>query len=372
MLPKLYDKFETKLSDLKFLGTVNHCTKCEVTEVRNGAYTLELETTIHDDCADLLLSQRIIGIKPNPFDNEQLFEIQQTERTVDGMIKANAKHIKNYCFQHCSEGDLDSEGSVYTITGSPTQIWNQLISTYIPSTVPFTFTTDIGTKKSFSLGLSVPESLGNILGGKDGSFLDVWGGEFHWDNYSIKFLKSRGSKKPYQIRYGSNVSSAKQSETCANTYSHVLPYGKVSLGDHKINFFAEIFEISGHQCNAQKVYMLDCTSFLDAYSVGEKGDRYPETRAAMTAYAKNYARRNNLGNLQVSIDITLRAELDEMAQIGLCDTVTVILDNFGTKATAKITEATYDALLERWNKLVVGQSTVTVADLILDRKRYVT
>ena len=91
----------------------------------------------------------------------------------------------------------------------------------------------------------------------------------------------------------------------------------------------------------------------------------------MTKYAKNYATRNNLGKLQVSIDITLRAELDEMSEIGLCDTVTVILDNFGTKATAKITEVTYNTLLERWEKLTVGQSTVTVADIILNGKRYI-
>ena len=73
----------------------------------------------------------------------------------------------------------------------------------------------------------------------------------------------------------------------------------------------------------------------------------------MTAYASTYAANHNLGKLSVSISVTLRSELDEMAAIGLCDTVKIILDNFGTKATAKITEATYDSLLERWDKLVM-------------------
>ena len=63
---------------------------------------------------------------------------------------------------------------------------------------------------------------------------------------------------------------------------------------------------------------------------------------------------------------------DELcAKIGLCDSVRVILDNFGTKATAKITEATYDSLLERWDKLIIGDARITVADVILNRKRYV-
>ena len=91
----------------------------------------------------------------------------------------------------------------------------------------------------------------------------------------------------------------------------------------------------------------------------------------MTNYARTYAANRSLGKVSVSIDITLRAELDEMAQIGLCDTVSVILDNFGTTATAKITETTYDSLMERWDKLVVGATRVTVADMILNRKRYI-
>ena len=38
---------------------------------------------------------------------------------------------------------------------------------------------------------------------------------------------------------------------------------------------------------------------------------------------------------------------------------------------AKITEATYDSLLERWDKLIIGDARITVADVILNRKRYV-
>ena len=64
-------------------------------------------------------------------------------------------------------------------------------------------------------------------------------------------------------------------------------------------------------------------------------------------------------------------ELDEMNRIGLCDNVKVILDPFGTSATAKITEVVYDALLERWDKIVVGSPKITAADLILNKRRYI-
>jgi phage-related protein len=92
----------------------------------------------------------------------------------------------------------------------------------------------------------------------------------------------------------------------------------------------------------------------------------------MTAYALQYASINALGNLDINIDVTLRAELDEMNQIGLCDIVKVILDPFGTSATAKITSVTYDALLERWDKIVIGSPKITMADLILDKRRFIS
>lgn len=372
MLPKLYEKVTTNtvLNKTNYIGVLNKCTKCEVTEVRNGAYTLSLETTVNDDCANLLLSQRIIGAKANPFDGVQFFEIQSTERGTTGIIKVEAKHIKNYCFQYCSKGDLGFDGQIMTINGTPSQVWNNLQNEYMAADIPFTFYSDITRIVDFSLGINTPESLGNILGGKEGSFLDIWGGEYHWNNFNIQLLEERGKRKDFQIRYGSNISDYTQSESCSGTYSHVLPYGKVALGDHKINFFAPAFEITGHQCSATKVFMLDCTGFLDNYSVGEQGARYDTVRTAMTNYAKSYAKNNRLGKLQVTIDVTLRTELDEMSQIGLCDTVKVVLDDLETTAIAKITEVTYDTLKERWEKLVVGESRVTVADMILNRRRY--
>lgn len=245
MLPKLYDELTTSSSGYSktFLGTINHCTKCKVTEVRNGSYTLSLETTVNDDCAGILTSQKIIGVKANPFDSDQLFEIQRTERGNDGIIKVEAKHVKNFCCQICSEGDYGDEHTDAHETGTPAQIWNKLKTDYIGTNIPFTFSSDITVSRNFSLGINTAESLGNILGGKEGSFLDVWGGEFHWNNYTIEFLSSRGRSTGYQIRYGSNISDVRQVESCESTYTHVLPYGKVSNGSHKINFYAPLYTI---------------------------------------------------------------------------------------------------------------------------------
>ena len=379
MKPKLYDEFQETGGrySYQYRGTLTACRKCEVNESRNSPPVLSLETTVNDDCADLILSQRMIRIKPNPFDDPQFFEIKKTERTFDGIIKAEAKHVAGLCFAICTNGENADPDDPIVFRGTAQQTWNEIVNNYISSTVPFNFTSDIETVADFKSGLTISETLGNILGGKEGSFLDTFGGEFHWDNFDIALNSSRGRSVNYKIKYGQNVSDATQTETCENTYSHVLPYASISshLGG-EVSISAPLVTIPNHSSAYQKVYNLDCTEILKPYVYGPSTApgtiTIREAQTMMTAYALQHASINALGNLDINIDVTLRAELDEMNQIGLCDTVKVILDPFGTSATAKITSVTYDALLERWDKIVIGSPKITMADLILDKRRFIS
>lgn len=377
MFPKLFDEiqFEGGLN-YSFLGVLTSCKKCEVTEARNGAYTLSLETTVNDECAGLITSQRLIGVKPNPFDNMQLFEIQRTERTYDGMIRVEAKHIKCLCFSICTNAYGAEADDPISFTGTPKQTWDEIASNYSYGTIPFSFASDITTSKNFLLGLSVSNSLGNILGGQEGSFLDVWGGEFKWDNFSISLLKSRGRNRNYKIQYGQNVSDAVQSESCENTYSHIMPFAWYTTSSgKKVSLALSPIAISGTQSVYNKSFILDCSEVLEPYivgpaSIGTQTITTAQAQQIVQEYATEYARVNRLGELNINIDVTIRAQLDDMAEIGLCDTVKVILDNFGTEASAKITKVVYDAILERWKSLTIGSPKVSMADLILNRRRF--
>lgn len=375
MLPKLYDSFatETAAGPQNFLGTISKCSKCLVTEATSGGeYTLELETSVNDPTAGILISQTIIGVKPNPTDPVQYFETQSSERTLDGKLRATAKHVKNYFCQLVSEGDSASTDTEYTYTLTPQQIYAKLFNDgYITDATGFSFTSDIDIARPFASGFNYPMTLGGIFGGEEGSMLDVFGGEFHYNNYSVEFLSSRGKESHYALRYGKNISSAKQSENCIQTYSHILPWGSVSRTDGKtVRIFADQIEIAGHECKTKKVLPLDCSDALQRITVGTEGQHYSDARAALTAYARQYASKNGIGKISVGIEVTSRAELDGMLSIGLCDTVKVILDNFGMTTRAKITSVTFDALLERWEKMTVGQIPLSLADIIRDKRRF--
>ena len=171
MIPKLYDSFDTtSAAGAKgFLGSITHCQKCLATEVRNEEYTLELETTVNDPVANILLSQRIIAAKANPRDPIQHFVIQKTERSLSGLIKASAKHVKDFACQLTSEGDIAQTDNPHTYSLTPSGVWDKLFNDpstpYITDDCPFTFYSDVAATANFYLGFNDPKTLGAILGG---------------------------------------------------------------------------------------------------------------------------------------------------------------------------------------------------------------
>lgn len=377
MIPRLFNSFDTTASGVgayDFLGSISHCRKCLCTEVRNEEYTLDLETTVNDPVANILLSQRIIAAKANPHDPTQHFVIQKTERNLSGIVKVYAKHVKDFACQLHSEGDVGTTDTPFSYNLTPAGVWNKLFETpspYIPDACPFTFTSDISTTADFYLGFNDPKTLGAILGGEEGSIKDMYSGEYHYDNYAISFLASRGTTSGYKIRYGQNISTAKQIEDSSQTYSHILPYCSVSRVDGKyIYLFAPLYTIPNSESRTKKVFILDCSDAAAEFQVGMTGQHWDEVKTAITNYAAHYAASNCIGKSNVSIEVTTRAELDAMKQLGLCDTVKVVLDEFGITTTAKITSVTYNTLLERWEKMTVGTASVTLADLILNKRRY--
>ena len=50
-----------------------------------------------------------------------------------------------------------------------------------------------------------------------GSVLDVFGGEFEWDRYTVKFHKARGADHNVHIIYGKNLTDFKMEKSIENT-----------------------------------------------------------------------------------------------------------------------------------------------------------
>ena len=376
MIPKLYDTVTS--TEAVFLGSLSSCISCEVVEERNGKYTLTLMITNNDIMVEYIRTQRYILAKPNPHDSPQFFRIYKIERNTDNTLKLFANHIKTIACNNISNGN----NAGMTLYGTPSQIYEQLESEYLTESGQnnqFVFKSDIVTNSNLSLGVETPELFGNIMAGKEGSFVDLFGGEYQYDNFTINFLASRGKKQNYKLKYGYNISSATQIENVENLYSQIYPYGKIKISDSNKQQYVyggvggAAVPIEDTQCLIQRTFLLDCTAQLEEVSMMSDNidGGYQIAQEIMQRYAKKYAKDNDLGRIAVNVTIDVASQLEDMLGLALCDEITVVLDKFNSYTTAKITQSVYNTLQERWVSLTIGTQKTTLADIVLNRRRYI-
>lgn len=79
---------------------------------------------------------------------------------------------------------------VLPFTASGIQDALSQLSAYAPE---FTFSSNNDSTVPFTV--SAPTSLRSLLGGTEGSLLDVYGGEYHFDGWNITFDRARGTDR---------------------------------------------------------------------------------------------------------------------------------------------------------------------------------
>ena len=78
----------------------------------------------------------------------------------------------------------------------------------------------------------MPNPVRAILGGQQGSILDVYGkGEYEWDNWVVKLYVNRGNDNGVSIRYGVNLTDLTHDIDTSGVYTAVVPFWKSSEGD---------------------------------------------------------------------------------------------------------------------------------------------
>ncbi len=385
MLPRVYTTDNATGTQRTFRGRVNCAEKCFTKSALNGEITLELTTSVNDNTAGYLRSQRMIEAIVDFRLPPQLFIITKTERLINGKINVYGEHVKSLANQYITAGSTvyaDENENVMENT-NPFDVWNALIAemtTMGLAVPPFTFGSDILTQADFSLGLTKPETFGDILGGKEGSFLDTWRGYFKFNNYEITYNRDIGIVQNFALRYGRNITDCKQTEEITNTYTHILPYGTVRdmATETDLTLVGNLTPIEHSQSDFRKVFLYDCSAkskklkvYSNSVGTHTAGEGFAEARTKMSGFAASYARSENLGSILAGITVTHRSELDEMKRLGLGDTVDIVLDNFGTSTRARITETELDVLNERWQSLTVGERQVTLSDLFIKYDKFI-
>lgn len=324
------------------LGVLTDCISCEVTEERNGEYELAMEYPMTGWLYEYIENRCIIVAKPNATDDPQPFRVYQISRPINGVVTINARHL-SYDLGGVPVGSFTASGSRYAIA------FLKALSA-VPH--PFSFHTDIISAAPFTV--DVPSSVRSWFGGKEGSLIDVYGGEWHYDIYTCTLMSSRGQDNGEVIKYGVNMIDFKQEENLSNMFTGILPYWVDNQTGETVTGY--ILHAEG-SFDFEKILSVDLTSdFSEKPNIEE-----------LTARGRQYIKENNIGVPEVNITVEW---VPTMGNVELCDTVTVSFEKIGIEATAKCVRAVYDVLKERYSVLEIGNVKPTIADNIayLNRK----
>lgn len=357
MIPILYAPNTTTFTT-NGLGRLADAITCTVTEERNGKYELEMEYPVNGIHYSDIQSSAIIYAVPADGKHAQPFRIYRIDKLINGRIKIYAEHI-TYQANHIPVAPFTANSCVAAMAG---------LANNVMAPNPFTLWTDKQNIAEYNQ--EVPESIRARLGGQDGSILDLYGGEYEWDHYTIKLHNARGSDNGVSLRYGKNITDLSQEHNITTTYTAVCPYYKVSEDESCITLPEKY--ISSDNAGNYPYLRIKTVDMTKEFEEGED-----VTVAALREKTRAYIQRNNIGIPKVSIKVSFVAlwqtdeykEIAPLERVNLCDTVTVIFDKLGVSAKAKVIKTVYNVLVDRYNSIELGESKSTMSTKIISQEK---
>ena len=323
-------------------GRLTEVVKSSVHEDLNGEFTAELTVPRIAINAHNLQRGGLLKLKPNHWQGNQIFRINRVKRQlVNGDIVLQLNQL-GYDLNKLPAMPFEATGisAVVAAFSDP-----NIRTTYMP----FTFSSDL-TNETSVLSVPVPMPWRSIIGGMEGSILDVFGGELMWDNLSVSLLQHRGQDRNVAIRYGLNIIEATQEENLSNTYDAAIGYA--ALEDSPAVVGGVVSDGIG------SIYpMVKVIDFSD-----QIGEGVTPTAAMITQMTEAWVNANHPAKPQIGmhIDFTVLRQqkrldlLSQLEDVRLGDTLTAILPEMGVTDKAKVTGVTFDSLNEVTTDLDLG------------------
>lgn len=355
MIPVLFEKTATTFDNLG-IGKLIDAKSCKVTEERNGMYELEMEYPVNGRHYEKIEIGSIICATHDDEGDAQPFQVYDITKEIGGIITIKAEHI-SYRLNKIVVNPFYATEAGDAMYGMYIQ---QILDT---GEQGFSFYTDKEMQAYFLL--AHPETARSVLGGIDGSILDTYGGEYVWDEWTVYLKEKRGTDNGVTIKYGKNLTNYTQENDTQNVVTAIVAYAADSDGN--IIYTGKIKSSHYDDFPYGKTVSIDFSSEFDE-------DNEP-TVAKLTVLANEYLSKNKPWNIVESIDIEFVAlwqteeykDTIKTQKIGLCDTITVIFEEYGVKQKMKIVKVIYNTLLERYESITVGEVKKGMSDTVVSQ-----
>ena len=316
MIPIVYPSTETAFTSRGY-GALADCISCSVTEVLNGEYTLKLKYPKSGINEEYLAVRNIIVCSPNYTTEREAFRISKVNRSLRDSITVWANQLSYDLSGYVATPKIGTttdtmnlrasapDGAIITeipvgtklkVLGSATvssNVWYHVeyvtnpaingwcLSYYMSladgtyphtaysleeaieflnlSSGDFGISTDKTSDADFTIDM--PSSVRSWFGGKTGSLIDIYGGEWGYSFFDCVLNSRRGADNGARISYGVNIAQYLK-EISDTAYSAIVPYFAKQNGDNIVQQTGD--EIATGFTEIERVLPVDVTSLFSA------------------------------------------------------------------------------------------------------------
>lgn len=377
MIPILYGAEERSFTS-EGLGRLTDWSGSKVTQERNGIFELEFQYPIDGRLFNELIEGRYVYTTHDESKIPQPFEIYHITKPINGLC--------TYYCEHISYKLRTAVVQPFTATSCA-----DAIAKIVPNSInynPFLFSTDKLVEGEFKL--DTPKAVRSVLGGEEGSLLDVYGkGEYEWDKWNVKLWLNRGDDTDITIRYGKNLTDLKYDVNSQDSYTGIVPYWQTT-GEQEVlvtlpekyliaptvplleSFLVnesgdEIVDENGNEFLLDyyqlKLIPYDMSSdFSEQPTVEELRAKAIEKLATMQTWQPAKTLEVNFVQLWQTEEYADYAPLE---RVKLCDTVSVEYPELGvTQTKVKVVKVVWDAINERYLSMELGEPKQSFSDVL--------
>ena len=349
MIPLVFDGSATSFDSLG-LGGVSDALDCLVSEERNKSFTLALTAPANSVRADDLAVGNIIVADASPLQRRQAFDIVSVDESLD-RIAVTAEHV-SYRLGYAIT-------KPFSVTGINAMISKlNTAASWVGDTLPgFTFASS-GISSAAPCAQTNYQSGRDVLGGIRGSMLDTYGGTWKWDNFTATLYASRASGSTQKIIYGSNLKAVSAEYDLTDTITGV--FGIWTQDDVPLVTTSQIWETANASSYPFPRNVIH--DFADQYQT-------QPTQGQLDTAAAAWISGNGDPSLNLTLDWIPLSQTIEYKDIpsgviGIDDTVKVYIHPLGIYTSAKCIATEYNALLDRYENVQIGNFRETLADAI--------
>lgn len=327
------------------VGVLYDTTYCKATHELNGEDEIELRYPVDGALFDALELRALIVAKVDRVRGNQPYRIYRITKPLHGIVTVYARHLA-----YDLSGIVVEPFTASTITAALDGLKSHAMTNN-----PFTFTTTRATASNFKV--SVPSPVWALMGGQQGSLLDVYGGEYLFDGYTVSLENHIGVDRGVSVRYGVNMTDLEQDAICADCYTGVVAYWQKD----EVVVYSPVVSAAGTY-GYVKILSVDMSS---------KWEEQP-TIDQLSAAASAYITSNQIGIPKVSwkvgfVPLDQTEEYKDIAvleQVSLGDAVGVKFTKLGVDAKARVNKIEWDVLLDRYVSVSLGSVKANIADTI--------